>query len=65
MRVGDTVGQVRDARATDETAGDGSRPQALEGSGVAQDETLRALEHGKDAVVTEKARAWSIGGFEA
>lgn len=64
---GHGVRQVGDARATAEDAAAGSRAKVLEGSGIAQNEVLHALEQGEEAVVAEQSGAGrgSVAGFEA
>ena len=64
---GHGIRQVGDARATAEDAAAGSRTKVLEGSGIAQNEVLHALEQREQPVVAEQSGAGrgSVAGFEA
>ena len=64
---GHGVRQVGDARATAEDAAAGSRTKVLEGSGIAQNEVLHALEQREQPVVAQQSGAGrgSVAGFEA
>ena len=54
---GHGIRQVGDARATAEDAAAGSRAKVLEGSGIAQNEVLHALEQREQPVVAEQSGA--------
>ena len=54
---GHGIRQVGDARATAEDAAAGSRAKVLEGSGVAQNQVLHALEQREQPVVAEQSGA--------